>query len=174
MSNLALDASTGKSVVIHPYHQLVPQDMNDDGVTEIPCPDAWGTGNDTLAYWVQYNRFGSRKVMAQTYHCQSGGWYFQMPNSWQDRVSAESQETVTGEYQVILSVDKRPVLALYTITNENRENRAEMGDRFLLRRQPGVNYAAELLDGAAQYGLDVEAVKTSFHMTVSTWTHSDK
>lgn len=174
LSNLALDVSTGKSVVIHPYHQLVPQDMNDDGVTEIPCPDAWGTGNDTLAYWVQYNRFGSNKVVAQTYHCQSGGWYFQVPDDWQSSVSAESQETVTGENQVILSVNTKPVLALYTITNENRENRAEMGNRFLLRRQPGVNYAAELLDGAAQCGLNVETVKANFHMTVSTWTHSDK
>ena len=97
-----------------------------------------------------------------------------MPDDWQSSVSAESQETVTGENQVILSVNTKPVLALYTITNENRENRAEMGNRFLLRRQPGVNYAAELLDGAAQCGLNVETVKANFHMTVSTWTHSDK
>ena len=34
--NLTADASSGKTTVIYPYHQLIPQDMNDDGVTEVP------------------------------------------------------------------------------------------------------------------------------------------
>ena len=172
--NLTADASSGKTTVIYPYHQLIPQDMNDDGVTEVPRPDEWGTGNDAMTYWVQYSRMGTENIVAQTYHCQSGGWYFQMPNSWWGRVTEESVEVVAGENQVTLSVDRTPVVSLYTITNENRENRAVMGERFVLRRQPGVNYAAELLDGAAQCGLNVETVKANFHMTVSTWTHSDK
>ena len=171
--NLTADASSGKTTVIYPYHQLIPQDMNDDGVTEVPRPDEWGTGNDAMTYWVQYSRMGTENIVAQTYHCQSGGWYFQMPNSWWGRVTEESVEVVAGENQVTLSVDRTPVVSLYTITNENRENRAVMGERFVLRRQPGTIYAAELHEDAAWYGLDVERVKENFHMTVSAWSPSN-
>lgn len=171
--NLEADAATGKTTVIHPYHQLIPQDMNDDGVTEVPCPDEWGTGNDTLAYWVQYSRLGGVSVVAQTYHCQSGGWYYQMPESWRGMVTVESAETVAGENQVTLYIAGTPVLSLYTITNENRESRAEMGERFLLWRQTGTIYAAELYADSARFGLNVESVKESFHMTINTWTPSD-
>lgn len=134
--NLTMDESSGKTTLIQPYRQLIPQDVNDDGVTEVPFPDAWSNGNDTLTSWRQYSRTGSDHLVAQTYHCQSGGWYFQLPEEWWGNVSIEAEETVAGENQVTLYVDNTAVLALYTITNENRENRAAMGSRFVLWRQP--------------------------------------
>ena len=173
VTNLTMDKDTGKTSVIYPYRQLIPQDMNEDGVTEVPCPDEWGTGNDTLTYWVQYTRTGRSSTVAQTYHCQSGGWYFLMPNSWRGRVSVESAETVAGENQVTLYVDEKAVLSLYTITNDSRENRAIMGDRFLLRRQPGTIYAAELYADAVWYGMDVQTLKDNFRMAVTTWRPSN-
>ena len=39
VTNLTMDKDTGKTSVIYPYRQLIPQDMNEDGVTEVPCPD---------------------------------------------------------------------------------------------------------------------------------------
>ena len=172
LTNLMADSASGKTNVVQPYRQLLPQDINDDGVTEVPCPDASGTGNDTLAYWVQYSRMGTSSIVTQTYHCQSGGWYFQMPGGWWGHVSAETEETVAGENQVTLSVDGTPVLALYTITNENRENRAVMGDRVLLWRLPDTIYAVELYDTAAEYGVNIDRVKEEFHLAVSTWQPS--
>ena len=173
VTNLTMDEDTGKTSVIYPYRQLIPQDMNEDGVTEVPCPDEWGTGNDTLTYWVQYTRTGRSSTAAQTYHCQSGGWYFLIPDSWRGRVSVESAETVAGENQVTLYVDEKALLSLYTITNDSRENRAVMGDRFLLRRQPGTIYAAELYDGAAWYGMDAQRLKDNFHMAATVWQPSN-
>ena len=171
--NLTINETTGKSDAIRPYRQLIPQDLNGDGVTEVPCPDASSTGNDMLTDWVQYSRTGYYFSTLQTYHCQSGGWYFLMPENWRGRVRAESAETVAGENQVTLYVDETPVLALYTITNDSRENRAVMGDRFLLRRQPGTIYAAELYEDAGWYGMDTAAVQESFHLAVTDWSPSD-
>ena len=51
--NLTMDESSGKTTLIQPYRQLIPQDVNDDGVTEVPFPDAWSNGNDTLPSWRQ-------------------------------------------------------------------------------------------------------------------------
>ena len=65
------------------------------------------------------------------------------------------------------------MLALYTITTDNRESRLELGERFLLLRQTGTLYAAELLDAAGIYDLDRQAVKDGFHMAVTAWVPSD-
>lgn len=173
VTNLAIDDASGKTRVIQPYRQLIPQDMNGDGVTEVPYPDDGSSGGDSLTYWVQFNRLGRGILVAQGYHCQSGNWFFLMPDDLWGKVSATSEEIVAGENQITLYVDDTAVLSLYTITNENRDNRAEMGERFLLRRQPGVDYAAELYADAGRFGLDVQTVKDNFRMAVTTWLPSD-
>ena len=60
-------------------------------------------------------------------------------------------------------------MAIYTLTGENREARATMGERFLIRRQTGIVYAAELLEGADVYGMNVELLRGSFSMTENAW-----
>lgn len=171
--NLMLNEATGKSNLEQPYRQLIPQDINNDGVTEVPLPMSSGSGNDTLTTWQQYSRAGWNRQVMQTYHCQSGGWYFQIPDEWWYHIDATSTETVSGENQVTMYIGEQAVLSLYTITNENRENRAVMGSRFVLWRQTGTVYAAELYDVSSRYGFDVQLVKDNFHMMVSTWLPSN-
>ena len=63
-------------------------------------------------------------------------------------------------WQWILFVDGIPTLAIYTLTGENREARAVTGERFLVRRQTGVVYAAELR-GTSGYGADTGGIPCS-------------
>ena len=167
--NAAANDATGRSTLVQPYRQLQPDDINNDGVTELPVPEKSGTQNDTLVYWSQCSTTGYTHVVSETYHSQSNGWYFVLPESWWDRVSAFEQETTPGENQVLLSVDGEPVMAIYTLTGENRESRATVGERFLVRRQTGVVYAAELLEYADLYGMDHSMLRSNFNMTVNEW-----
>ena len=167
--NAAVDESTGRSSLVLPYRQLIPIDMNDDGVTELPVPDGYAPTGDTLAAWCHCSVAGHTYVVAQTYHSQSSGWYFVLPQRWWDRVTVVAQETAAGENQVVLLVDGLPTVAIYTLTGENREARASVGERFLVRRQTGTVYAAELLEGAELYGMDVELLRSSFSMTENEW-----
>lgn len=48
-----------------------------------------------------------------------------------------------------------------------------MGERFLLRRQPGTIYAAELYADAVWYGMDVQTLKDNFRMAVTAWRPSN-
>lgn len=171
--NVAVDESTGKTRVIQAYRQLTPQDVDGDGVTEVPFPDWWDSGTDTLASWRQFSSNGWNEQVALTYHCQSGGWYFEFPAEWWGHVSIKATEVVAGENQVLVQVDGTEVLALYTITNENRESRASMGERFVLWRQPSTVFAAELYEAAGQYGMNARRVEESFHMMVSVWQPSN-
>ena len=167
--NAVMSEATGRSSLVLPYRQLEPTDINDDGITEIPAPDTYAPQGDTLTAWEQCNVSGRTFVVAHTYHSVSNGWYFMLPQRWWDQVSASAQETVSGENQVILYVDGTPTLAIYTLTGENREARATMGERFLIRRQTGTVYAAELLEGAEIYGMNVELLRSSFSMTENEW-----
>lgn len=167
--NAAMSESTGRSTLSQPYRQLTPLDIDGDGITEIPAPARTSTQNDTLVYWQQYSLSGEPFTVSQTYHSQSNGWYFTLPYHWWGDVTVAVEETVAGENQVLLYVDNSPVLSIYTLTGENRENRSTMGERFLIRRQTGVVYAGELLEGADLYGMDASLLRSSFHMIENAW-----
>lgn len=167
--NAVMSESTGRSSLTMPYRQLEPTDVNGDGITEIPAPENYAPQGDTLTAWHQCSVTGHSFVVEQTYHSLSNGWYFTLPQNWWDRVAVSTQETVSGENQVILHVDNTPTMAIYTLTGENREIRASVGERFLVRRQTGVVYAAELLEGADLYGMNVELLRSSFSMTENQW-----
>ena len=167
--NAAAVEETGRSSLVLPYRQLRPVDINNDGVTEVPAPDSYAPHGDTLAVWLHCSAAGHSYEVAQTYHSLSNGWYFMIPHYWWDRVMVTAQETMLGENQVVLFVDGIPTLAIYTLTGENREARAVTGERFLVRRQTGVVYAAELLEGADLHGIDVETLRSNFSMTENEW-----
>ena len=167
--NAAVVEETGRSSLVLPYRQLRPVDINNDGVTEVPAPDSYSPQGDTLVEWLHCSAAGHSYEVAQTYHSLSNGWYFMIPHYWWDRVVVTVQETMLGENQVALFVDGVPTLAIYTLTGENREARAVTGERFLVRRQTGIVYAAELLEGAELYGMDVETLRNNFSMTENAW-----
>lgn len=167
--NAAINEATGRSSLSLPYRQLKPTDINGDGVTEIPAPENYAPQGDTLTAWKQCSVSGHSFVVEHTYHSLSNGWYFTLPQRWWDDVAVAAQETVSGENQVVFYVDNTPTMAIYTLTGENRESRATMGERFLIRRQIGTVYAAELLEGADLYGMSVELLRSSFSMTENQW-----
>ena len=79
--NAAVNESTGRSALVHPYRQLRPDDINDDGITEIPVPESTPAQNDTLVYWRQCSTTGYTYEISKTYHSQSNGWYVVLPDS---------------------------------------------------------------------------------------------
>ena len=172
--NLALSgSSTGVSNAVYPYRQLLPQDINNDGIIEIPSPDAsWAAEQtDGSAGWLRCDSEGKLITVARTYHSLSSGWYLTIPESWWDWSVETATTSITNENQFSLSINGDPVLSLYTITGENRENRGRMGKRVLLRRQTATIYAGELQDSASYYGMDEDLLRRSFSLIVGSWTN---
>lgn len=167
--NAALDRSTGLSGATAPYRQLIPQDINGDGITELPRPD--GSVSDAkqadgMVSWEQYRPDGLVTV-ERTYHCLSGGWYFILPEDWVGDVTALTTDAGIGETQVTLSVQGEKALNICTLTGENRERRALRGNRVVLKRRTGTIYAAETLSDT--YTLDEETLRQNFDLIVRTW-----
>ncbi|NLU24281.1 MAG: VCBS repeat-containing protein [Clostridiales bacterium] len=170
--NVALDSRTGLSKVVCPDMALKPQDINGDGLIEIPWPGAiFKNGDDAsrLVIWRQYDAAGASREVETTYHNKTSGWYFALPDEWKDRFGAISSESGASESAVTFYVDGNPVMAIYSITGENRENRAARGNRVILKRQTATIYAGEMLsvDG---YGMGSANMKQSFHLIINEWS----
>lgn len=167
--NAALDRSTGLSAATAPYRQLTPQDINGDGITELPRPDSSVSDTkqaDGMVFWEQYRPDGLATV-ERTYHCLSGGWYFILPEDWTGEVTALASDAGIGETQVTLSVQGEKALSICALTGENRERRALRGNRVVLKRRTGTIYAAETFSGI--YSLDEETLRQNFNLIVHSW-----
>lgn len=167
--NAALDRSTGLSAATAPYRQLTPQDINGDGITELPRPDSSVSDTkqaDGMVFWEQCRPDGLATV-ERTYHCLSGGWYFILPEDWTGEVTALASDAGIGETQVTLSVQGEKALSICALTGENRERRALRGNRVVLKRRTGTIYAAETLSEI--YSLDEETLRQNFNLIVHSW-----
>ena len=172
MVNAALDQRTGRSGVTFPYMQLRPQDIDGDGSIEVPDPMADETGQLTgIVEWLRFDERGRSERVMTTYHHLSGGWYFILPAEWDDRVKITNSERGAYEVQTVFTVDDAEVLSIYTLTGENRENRALRGNRVVLKRQTGTVYAGELLSGAETYKAPEELLRQNFKLIVNQWTN---
>ena len=167
--NVALDPQTGSSGAVFPYAQLRPQDINVDGVVEVPAPKVDREGQPTgIVDWMAYDGEGRAKLTMTTYHNLSGGWFFTLPKEWHGRVTVTTAER-NNEIQTIFSVNGRDVGVIYTLVGENRENRALRGNRQVIKRQPGTVYAGEVLPDGAKAGLTDVILRQNFNLISNEW-----
>ena len=166
--------------MIYRYCQLEPQDIDGDGLTEIPCKaaDAGDTDNasakDTMVNWIRCDASGKTELATKTYHCQSYGWYITLPEEDWNGITVSSGDIISGENCAEFSLQGTPIAAIYSITCENRESRGQMGDRFIIMRLPGTVYAAELYGEISPDKEEISALRESFSLIVNTWNSGGK
>ena len=169
LANAALSRLSGHSGLIYPYRQLQPQDLDGDGILEIPSPRQVAIlgENDGLVDWMHCDADGRIHRVLTTYHCQSEGWYLVLPEVWSQGEITTVAETGLSENQVTFRVDGAAVAAVCAITGENRETRALQGNRTVLRRQTDVVYSGEIMENTM--GNNDEQLRQGFHLIVTSW-----
>ena len=82
--------------------------------------------------WRNYNLYGRVTEVMQTYHNNSDGWYFILPEQWYDNLYIDRRDYV-GERTIVFSVlpegETIPVdvLSIYTLTGDNKKTEAVPG-----------------------------------------------
>ena len=184
--NILLSDVTGVSSEIAPFSSLYPEDINGDGITEVPHPEpipAWGNvGEDPCRRidWYTYTSDGTKAAVVSTYHSVEDGWYLRLPDVWKDqilitRTAGTEEVTVTFSYRGDSGEPPQDVLRITKLTGSGREARATRGGRVILRRLPEIIYTAELLDanGSWEYGLTEDEVREAFSLITSEWSAGD-
>lgn len=171
--NVSLSGSSGISAFVNDYRQIAPQDIDGDGCIEIPSADGeWSDEQtDGLFAWHRCSQQGDLTLAAKTYHSTTCGWYFTIPESWWDWNVGSTVTSIQNENQFTLTINDDPVLSIYTITGENRENRSRMAGRIVLRRQTATVYAGELYGAADYYGMDEELLRRCFNLAAGSWNN---
>ncbi|MBR5708720.1 MAG: hypothetical protein IKX41_04985, partial [Oscillospiraceae bacterium] len=95
-----------------------------------------------------------------------------------ETVTIRRDDHVPGERAVLFAVPAGAtgapvdVLAIYSITGENREDRASLDGRTILRTEDEVIYACRILAGAVKLSdeLEMSYVRSSFKLIYSEWS----
>lgn len=162
--------------------QIWSRDLDGDGVIEVPELEALpfqaeATSTYYLTRWYDYDSTGRRTCAASTYMDTDDSWYLKIPESWIGRITVRDQIVLSSERAVVVSLAEkdggaRDFLVIYTVTGDNREERASSGRRFILRHEEDRIYAAAILpaaDGDFPIDVDRDTVREGFNILYSEW-----
>lgn len=191
LRNVTLDPETGESgETIRFYTQVSPRDINGDGVMELPQPvplTDYRITTDAVSFWLihwrQFDTRGNAVPVFTTYHNERDGWYFILPDEWDNNLSLSRSDLpgggergVTFSYWPEPSAVPKPFLTIYKLTGTSRALRAREGNRFILFPMNALDrldesptiYAAEFRDGWDS-GLTEEMVRERFSIIRTDW-----
>lgn len=181
--NLSLDETGVSRNRLGSYVDVGLSDVNSDSVLEIPALrplPVYGEGvssNFWLIDWSQYNGQGQCAKVMTTYHNAADSWYLEIPDSWDGMITIARNDSLSGQRQVIFSLwqgwDQSPVpfLSIYRLTGSNRSIRVEEDDRFILREEGEVIYAAKFYDCDWDCGLDQVGLMERFKTIQTSWSN---
>lgn len=116
-----------------------------------------------------------------TYHNYTDGWYFDLPEGWEDVITVSRTENRSDERVVIFSIwrgeylEPIPILRFYTLSGDNKEERAQLNGRQLLQVSSSYYYAYELLEGYEDWELAIEAseIGERFSLIRNEWNNGE-
>ena len=171
-------------------NQTQEQDINSDGIVEIPIPslvESYGqsAGKEKFysLHWQQYDISGAFHMACVTYHNTNDGWYLVVPGHWTGHISlmrTENTSSLTVEHSIVFYYRGTqrdtpvPFLAIYRTTSSDRQtriDRAQKSGRFVLRSDPGTIYSAEFFDCDWDCGLTEDTLKEQFHLIQPHWSN---
>lgn len=188
--NVTADKETGVSSMTDRTYAVYCGDLDGDGYLEVPAPERLpsaqpassngGLDVSWIIHWNLYDKEGLARRLVTTYHNYTDGWYLRLPQTWvEGGLAVSRQDVVAGERTIVFSIRTgekiyTPFLKIYKLTGANREERAKLNGRFLLRRDSSASdtlYVAEFLNEAQTraYHLDQETLFGLFQLIQLDW-----
>lgn len=179
--NITSNSKTGESIAVRDY-EVFSKDIDGDGTLDIPfskkVPKQEKGETDYYIFdWYSFGMNGEQNYTCSTYHCYNDGWYIVIPQEMRKNFTVRRELNYTGERTVVLSNYNQytdtieDYMTVYTLTDENRRERATIGNRFILLDSPTVIYSATFntIDDGIPSVEKVENAKSRFHLIVSEW-----
>lgn len=160
-----LTAKNSRDNSTHP-DTVFAEDIDGDRITEVP-----EASDDSLS-WFALDAAGNKTLIATTYHNCDDGWYLVLTDMFPpDGLNTERSSTAPGESAVTFSAradaeDPVALVTIYTLTGENRMDRASDAHRFTLAQNETTVYAAELAEGSP---LTRQKIEESFNLIYPEW-----
>lgn len=178
--NITLDPATRNSSAKRDY-EVYAFNIDNDASLEIPFTEkAYEQTNVSAQYyifdWFDYDESGQKSYAMSTYHSYIDGWYFDLPGEWREGFAVRRGSEQSGMRSMVLSqVDAggaiTDLLTIYSLTDENREYKAEQDGRFILLSNKTTIYAARFnsIPEDAVTDEQRDAMIGRFHLIYSEW-----
>lgn len=184
IENVTLEKETGVSETTARTYSVYSMDINGDGIIEVPKPELLPSQAETntsyyMLKWYTYDSRNERKLALTTYHNYSDGWYLRLPEDWVGKIGARRADGYSGERAIVFSLVKsdgtfEDFLKIYTLTGENRREKAMRAGRFVIYDNDSASntiYAGEILVNAYNFDipLSMELIQSEFKIIYSEW-----
>ncbi len=150
-------------------YEVYSEDIDDDGIVEIPYTRAVKDSDYLLFDWRTVKPHGTTYQRLTTYHNYNDGWYFVLPDELRYTFSARRINYVYGESAMVVSMidgdEYIDLFSIYTLTGQNRQDRAEYGGRVILAQDDATIYSVLL--HTDYFSLD--DIKDRFHTIQYEW-----
>ncbi len=176
--NVALSKESGTDVKILKNDFVYPEDIDHDGVLDLPelfpmyaaTPDN-AERQDYLIRWYSMDLQGNEETQHYTYHNFPEGWYMELdPEAAANmRVTPEDHGSYSFHIWNEDAAQFDKLWTVYILTGEERSAEAAEDQRFTLLKTESVVYAAELEDAARLLGVNEDQIKDVFHLIQSDW-----
>jgi hypothetical protein len=176
-TNISISNESGTSVKTLRNYYVYADDIDQDGILEIPSlitmrtiHNSSSTEQHYLIRWNAMDISGRVHTKSHTFHNYESGWYLELEDDWAERVSVVR---AGGTYWFYIWDEDfaQPELAfsVHVLTGTDREEQAEHDNRFVLHRTEGIIYAARLESGAGDYQITKENLTPCFHLIHQAW-----
>jgi len=175
LRNITLSQISGVTTLLRAY-SVFSTDINNDRCLEIPLAHRLYSQSElSISYWLldwySLDSAGKLTRALSTYHCYADGWYFILTDAMRLSLTVRRADSDAGERAVVLSTadpltgQVTDLLTIYTLTGENRRDRARMAGRFALWEDNSTIFAASILDES----LTEETVRANFKIIYTEW-----
>ena len=139
-------------------------DINGDRVMELP------EASGALLNWYSLDGAGRKSLVMTTYHDYENGWYLTLPEEMLTALTVTVTDDVAGETAVKFTASgedgqREAMATIYTLTGENRLDRAGAEGRFILAQNATTVYAGELLSKT----LSQDTIEECFNLIYTEW-----
>ena len=177
LSNVSFSKESGTSVNTLRNYYIYADDVDNDGVVELPAlmnmqpMDKDGAADrHYLIRWYAMKTDGSEVDKMYTYHDFVGGWYLELGSKWASRLTVEQVGNTYNFYIWSESYDRaEKIFSVFALTGQSRETEARQSDRFVLMKTDTVIYAATLESEAEDYQINQESMIRSFRLIQQDW-----
>lgn len=177
LTNVSLSNESGTSVQTLRNYYVYADDIDGDGVLELPSlvtmkqtQDNYDTSSQYIICWYAVTSDGAKVPKMYTYHNYLGGWYLELDGSIADRF-AVTQKGSSYEFSLWNEDLTQPekLMTVYVLTGQRREEQAVAENRFVLHRGDSTIYSADLEVASAAYGMTKDSLIASFHLILQDW-----
>lgn len=176
-TNISFSNESGTSVKTLRNYYVYADDIDNDGILELPSLITMKTGENArssqkqyLIRWFSMDLEGNEVDKLYTFHDYASGWYLELDDEWATRlwVSQEEGAWVFRIWEESLE-NSEEVFRIFALTGANRDAAAVEYNRFVLHRTDNVVYAAKLEASSAAWCITEEELISAFRLIVIDW-----